>query len=401
MAAASRPRILFVAPRFPFPPHRGDQRRVFHFLEGLAERAEVTLVSFGDPGEELPLDGVRAVTVAHGLPAAVAANLREPRPRVPLQVRLFLQTRMRRAVERELAAGPDVVHVTLARMGPYLPGPGPWHRHVDLVDSLALNMATRASADALPLRPVFAAEARLMRRYEAGLVRAADSTSIVSEADRAAVPGLESAAVVPNGVDTEAFPFRDPAAEPRAPRLLFFGNLGYFHNVEPARDVARDVLPRVRREIPEARLRIAGARPAAQVRRLERLDGVELAPDVPSMADELHAAAVAVLPMFSGSGIKNKVLEAFCAGTPVVANRAGVEGVTGAEAGRHYLEGASADELAAACVRLLREPAEGARLAREGLGLVHERFTWARQVDALAGLYGIGASAAPSPTPSG
>src|SRR5436190_19311628 len=394
MAAASRPRILFIAPRFPFPPRRGDQRRVFHFLEGLRERADVTLLSFGDPGAELPLPDVRVETVVHGPIATAGANLGDLSPSLPLQVRLFLHAGMHAAVERELAREPDVVHVTLARMGPYLPGPGRWHRHVDLIDSLALNMATRARNDALPLRPVFAAEARLMRRYEAELVRQADSSSIVSETDRRAVPGLEAAAVIPNGVDTDAFPFRDPAAGPRPPRLLFFGNLGYFHNVEPARFVAREVLPRVRREVPEATLRIAGARPAAQVRRLSRLDGVELAADVPSMAEELNGAAVAVLPMFSGSGIKNKVLEAFCAGTPVVANPPGIEGVTGASAGRHYLEGASAEELAAACVRLLRTPAEGARLAQEGLALVHERFTWRRQVDALAELYGSRVSAA-------
>src|SRR5213080_4011976 len=238
MAAASRPRILFIAPRFPFPPRRGDQRRVFHFLEVLGERADVTLVSFGEPGADVVLPGVRVETVAHGLPATAAGNLRDLRPSVPLQVRLFLHTRMRAAVERELAREPDVVHVTLARMGPYLPGPGRWHRHVDLIDSLALNMTTRAQTDALPLRPVFAAEARLMRRYEAELVREADSSSIVSETDRRAVPGLEAATVIPNGVDTDAFPFRDPAAEPRPPRLLFFGNLGYFHNVEPVRFVA-------------------------------------------------------------------------------------------------------------------------------------------------------------------
>jgi glycosyltransferase involved in cell wall biosynthesis len=213
-----------------------------------------------------------------------------------------------------------------------------------------------------------------------------DSASLVSEADRAA-GGLERAAVIPNGVDRELFPFRDTADRP--PALLFFGNLGYFHNVEPARFVAEQVLPLVRREVPGATLRIAGARPAAAVRRLARLDGVELAADVPSMAAELHRAAVAVLPMFSGSGMKNKVLEAFCAGTPVVTNAAGIAGVTGAEPERDHLSAEGPGPLADACVRLLRDPGERVRLATAALALVEERFTWERQVDALLGLYGL------------
>jgi glycosyltransferase involved in cell wall biosynthesis len=364
---------------------RGDQLRVFHFVKGLAGRAEVTLLCFGH-GPPLPFDGVRVETVAHGPLATVAANAGLPDPRLPLQVRLFLSSRMRRAVRRELALGSDVVHATLARMGPYLAGAEGSHRHVDLVDALSLNMATRAKASPPGPRQVLAAESRLMRRYEAELLSRADSGSLVSESDRA-VGGLEAAAVIPNGVDRELFPFRDPSDRP--PALLFFGNLGYFHNVEPARFVAEQVLPRVRTEVPEATLRIGGARPAAAVRRLARLDGVELAPDVPSMAEELHRAAVAVLPMFSGSGMKNKVLEAFCAGTPVVTNAAGIAGVTGAEAGRDHLLAEGADSLAGECVRLLRDAGERSRLAAAALALVERRFTWERQVDALMDLYGV------------
>jgi glycosyltransferase involved in cell wall biosynthesis len=360
---------------------RGDQLRVFHFLKGLAERAEVTLVCFGD-GPPLPFDGVRVETVSHRPMAALAGNAALLNPRVPLQVRLFLSSRMKRVVRRELERGPDVVHATLARMGPYLDGVHEAHRHVDLVDALSLNMATRGQASPLAARPVFAAESRLMRRYEADLVARADSSSLVSESDRAA-SGLERAAVIPNGVDSEGFAFADPSERP--PALLFFGNLGYFHNVEPARFVAEEV----RAEVPEATLRIAGARPAPSVRRLGRLTGVEVAPDVPSMADELHRAAVAVLPMFSGSGMKNKVLEAFCAGTPVVTNVAGIGGVTGAQPGTDHLEGEGAGPLAEACVRLLRDGAERARLARSALALAEERFTWERQVDALMELYSL------------
>ena len=107
------------------------------------------------------------------------------------------------------------------------------------------------------------------------------------------------------------------------------------------------------------------------------------------MAAELHQGAVALLPMFSGSGMKNKVLEAFCAGTPVVTNRAGILGVTGAEAGRDYLEANGAPALADACGQLLRDGAERSMLAASALRLVEERFTWERQVDALLGIYGI------------
>jgi glycosyltransferase involved in cell wall biosynthesis len=380
-------RILFVCPRYPYPPLRGDQVRSYRLIAAFADRAEVSVVSFGGEEQELPeREAVAVRTVAASLPGRIAANLAHPSPALPAQVRLFLDAAMRRAVAAEIARlRPHVLHLMLARMGPYLPAAGPIHRHVDLTDSLSLNMATRAGRTKQPLRLAISLEARLMQRYEARLGAAADSFSVVSAADRA-VPGLEAAAVVPNGVDVAAFPFSAPLE--RAPVALFFGNLGYFHNVEPASLLAREVAPLLVAE--GAGLRLAGARPARAVRELAELDGVEVAADVASMTTELHHASVALLPSFSGSGIKNKVLESFCAGLPVVSNRLGVQGVEGAVAGTHYLEAETPAEMAAAASRLIADPAARVGLAEAAHELISARYTWDAQADALEAIYDRG-----------
>jgi polysaccharide biosynthesis protein PslH len=379
-------RILFLAPRYPFPPSRGDRRRVLHLLEGLAARAEVTLLCFGS-GPPLPFGGVRVETVGRDVRVSLRANLREPDPRLPLQVRLFLDARMAALVHDHVErSAPDVVHATLARMAPYLPPAGTCHRHLDLVDALSLNMETRAHASRGPAGVPFRLEAMLLRRYEAQQAALADSCSLVSSSDRAAVPGLERAAVIPNGVDLDAFPYVAPERRPSS--LLFFGNLGYFHNVGPARFVASEVLPRVRERVPDAVLRIAGARPTTAVQRLDELPGVTVVGPVPSMAPELHRAAVAVLPMSSGSGMKNKVIEAFCAGTPVVTNAAGIDGLTGVEPGRHHVQAEGAQAIADACVRLLADDGERRRLAAAARELVERDFRWEAAVDSLLALYG-------------
>jgi polysaccharide biosynthesis protein PslH len=382
-------RILLVCARHPSPPTRGDQLRVYHLALALARRADVRLACFESDGAgELP--GIDVVTASRTAIGAAAGNVVAPDPRLPLQTRLYLDRGMRRLIEREVAAfEPDVVQVTLARMGPYAEQlPPSVHLHLDFVDALSLNMESRAQASRQPLRAALTAEAGLMRRYEGRLVARAGSCSVVAERDRTASPGLERAAVVPNGVDTTAFAYSDPTDRPR--RLLFFGNLGYFHNVWPAQTVAREVLPLVCEGLPDAGLRIAGARPAAAVKELAACDGVELRIDVPDMADELHDAAVAVLPMASGSGMKNKVLEAFATGTPVVTNAAGIAGVEGAVAGEHYLSGEGPRELADACLRLLGDPTERSRVAERARALVQDGFSWDRRAAQLLDLYETG-----------
>jgi len=379
-------RILVIAPRWPHPALRGDQLRVAGLTGALAAHAEVRTLAFRGPADgEAPTQGVQ-----RSLAGTFAANLRRPDPRIPGQVRMFLDRGMDRAVGGALAGWrPDVVHVTLSRMAPYLPPPGPWHRHLDLVDALSANLRRRAEASGPGVRQALAAEGRLLERYEARAVLAADSASLVADADRRAAPGLEACAVVPNGIALEDFPFREPGADP--PVLVFFGNLGYFPNVEAARFVATEVLPRVRRQVPRARLLLVGARPAAGVRRLAGLEGVEVRGPVPRMADALHEGAVAVLPMFTGTGMKNKVLEAMAAGTPVVANALGIAGIAGARAGEHHLEAEGAAALAAAVVGLLCSPDERGRLAHAGRSLVRDAFSWEARAEQLLRIYGAGA----------
>jgi len=207
------PRILFVAPRYPYPPWRGDQVRAFQLVKALAPMAQVKLLSFGE-GEPLPLEGVELRSVKSRPSARALANLRA-RPTLPAQVRVFLDAAMTRAIGEEIEGWkPNVLHVTLARMAPYMPQSAPFHRHLDFVDSLGLNMRTRAGAHRGPARAAFSLEARLMAAYEAKVASLADTCSVVSEADRE-MPGLGRAAVIPNGVDPEAFPFTPPQGRER------------------------------------------------------------------------------------------------------------------------------------------------------------------------------------------
>ena len=131
----------------------------------------------------------------------------------------------------------------------------------------------------------------------------------------------------------------------------------------------------MRAAVPEAELRLVGARPARGVRALSRLPGVSLGTAVPDMAPELRAATVAIVPLRAGSGVQNKVLEAMAVGTPVVATPRAAAGLD-VRAGEHLLVAEDAAGLAAAARILLRDPARARTLARAARTLVEERYRW-------------------------
>ena len=74
---------------------------MIHLVEGLARHADVTLACFGS-GPALPFEGVRVRTASRGPWGALRANLTCPDPRIPAQVRLYLDHGMRQVVRHEL-----------------------------------------------------------------------------------------------------------------------------------------------------------------------------------------------------------------------------------------------------------------------------------------------------------
>jgi sugar transferase (PEP-CTERM/EpsH1 system associated) len=304
---------------------------------------------------------------------------------LPLQTLYFFDPRFRQEAETLLREQPfDVVHVQLARMAPVVYRLSGIPKVIDLVDALSLNMARRARLQRGPQSWIAAHESRRLRRYERLLVQDYDQVVVSSSLDRVAIGGCDNIHVVPNGVDLETHRFVEQGRDIHT--LVFTGRLGYFPNADAAAWFAAEVFPLLRQEMPQVRFLVVGADPTSSVRRLGRCPGVEVVGLVPSVPDYLSRAAVAVAPMRSGSGVQNKVLEAFACGTPVVATPYALGGLEAAD-GEHLLVAQDARVFAEQVVRLLKDPLLARRLARNARQLVEEKYTWERTVGMLEEVY--------------
>lgn len=398
-------RIVFVAAAVPGPGLRGYELRAGKQLRWLSRRHDVTLVAFdgAHPRDSVPaLPGVRLLLVPPPVLATRAwACARALSTGLPLQVGLFDVSSMRNRLMQLLESERfDLMHVQLTRLAHVCEravaartAASSIPRVLDMVDSLSLNMHQRRRFDSGPAALAAGFEERRLRRYEMALCRRFERVLVVSPRDAEALGNPTNVIVNPGGVDLPSESLSVVRRQPR--RILLGGNLGYFPNVDAAAWFARDILPLVRRFVPDAHLVVAGARPARRVRALRRLGShIEVLGYVPSMAAEIRASAVAVAPIRAGSGQSNKVLEAMAAGTPVVATPQALAGVA-AQDGQHLLVGRDAAEFADQIVRLLREPALGESLSRRALALVAERYTWDASLTQLERIYEEATSARP------
>ena len=121
-----------------------------------------------------------------------------------------------------------------------------------------------------------------------------------------------------------------PAAvtrQPRPGRCLFVGS-GSLHNVDGLTWFLEECWPEIRRQHPGAELHVVGT---VCARVSSEQDGVVLRGEIPDLAAEYAQAALSVVPLRVGSGLKVKIVEAICHHVPTVTTSVGAQGLLALE----------------------------------------------------------------------
>ena len=109
-------------------------------------------------------------------------------------------------------------------------------------------------------------------------------------------------------------------------QICFIGNFGWFPNVEGMSWFINKVFPILKIDYPLLTLHIAGFESKEALSNLVS-DGIVIHGPVNDAALFIKTHGIFVSPIFSGSGIKIKVLEAMNAGVPMVLSKKSAEGI--------------------------------------------------------------------------
>ena len=379
-------RILILSHEPPVPPFNGHRLALASLLPDLGTRHELRVLALG-----AATDGTdRAWLRVEPAPQGAGVALRDAGDfvvrRRPRRVDALVETLAVPLDEELRRFDPDVVHVFSNRLAAAHRLLGDRPRLLTALDAAHRNVAARVALARGARRLALRAEARRMERFVATEFPAYGTVVMVTPEDAEAVAELAPDARVtsiPNGVDAERYAVHVPR-EPG--RIVFHGAMGYAPNVGAAGFAARELLPQVRARVPEAELVLVGRDPSAEVRALAELPGVQVTGEVDDVAPWLASASVYLCPMRTGTGIKNKLLEAMAAGAPCVVTPLALQGIA-ADHGRDVLVGSDAEELIAHVVALLTDAERADRLGTHARRLVVEQHAWEVAARAYAELY--------------
>ncbi len=200
---------------------------------------------------------------------------------------------------------------------------------------------------------------------------------VASEREAVLLRGLVArrscVALVPNGISSAP-----PNSEVRdLHRVVYSGAPTYVPNLDAATYFARDILPSVLAEIPQARFAVTGATGDAPIAHLAALPGIVFTGWLPDIRSYVASSRVCVVPLRQGGGTRLKILEAMVVGTPVVATPKGAEGLDLTN-GKDILIAETAEAFADATIRLLRDDDLHARIAAHARETVIARYGWER-----------------------
>ena len=375
-------RILMLAHRIPYPPHTGDKTRAYHIARHLSRRHELTLAflvdKVGDLAGVQPLrDLVGQVEFARlWRPWSLLKGFGGLATGRSLSLPYFNSRELRARLRRRLGARRyDVIYASSTPMAQYAQGLG-LPVVMDFVDVDSDKWTQYAGHSRPPLSWLYRAEGRRLQGCEAGIARWARLCVLATAAEEALLRSFApwaQTAVIPNGIDLDYF---RPIERGRfSAGMIFTGAMDYLPNIDAARYFCADILPLVRRQIPDARFYIVGLNPPPEVQRLAATPGVVVTGAVPDVRPYYARASVCVAPLRLGRGVQNKVLQAMAMGLPVVTSSVGHRGLE-AQAGKHLYVADEAGLFAERVVRLLNIPAEGEALGRQGRAFVEAHHAW-------------------------
>jgi polysaccharide biosynthesis protein PslH len=375
--------ILIVTPYPPVLHVHGGGVRMFHNIRILAKKHSVHVFSFVEGEEENRLlQSVKpvceSVTAIERIPDLSAHWF----SLAPFIVREFGTPAMHAAVDEMIRTKKiDVVQCEYLQMAQYKRA---GVRSILTIHETYSSNAYRSFLSA----PDFVEKLRLFSRwmsmlnYEVSMCNAFDRVITMTTDDAAYLRSYAHPAdirAIPIGIDAEHFQPEPAGATEKPVQIVFVGNFRHTPNVEAAEFLLEELAP----HFANIEFIIAGSYIPATMQTTPNATFPGYVADTRMLFHSPNTIFVA--PLFSGTGQRVKLLEAFAMGAAVVTTSLGAAGFPVVN-GEHAMIADNPREFRAAVAALAASSELRSRLGQKGRQLILDQFTWDRIGPAFLGL---------------
>lgn len=381
-------KLFILVSRIPYPLEKGDKLRAYHQIKRLAQKHEVHLCCLSDKEiDPTAIEHLRSIVhelYIFKLNKLVIGGrlLRGLLSDKPFQVHYFYQAAIQRKINILLKnIRPDHIYCQLIRCTEYVKNYHSCGKTLDYMDALSAGHRRRIKQSKGIYKILLQEESKRLTAYENRIFDYFEHHTIISSQDRDLIYHQQrnEIVVIPNGVDSEFF---KPISSEKSYELLFTGNMNYPPNIHGAKYLVEEILPLLEKKGKHCQLLIAGANPSKEVLDMGKLPNVTVSGWLEDIRWAYGQAQIFVAPMFIGSGLQNKLLEAMSMALPCVTTSLSANAFS-KEQKECLLISDTKEGICDHIIHLLENSTHFQQAGNSGRALVLKDFGWEATVDKL------------------
>lgn len=312
-------------------------------------------------------------------PYSLLAVLKSTVSRQPITIQHRMDVNLMRNALEQLDATPDVILLEGLHTAAFLEDVRAFFPETPVVLRQSnveyLLLKRNAASTKNPfLKAFYYDQYRLMKQFELNAMKKVDAVTAITDFDRNIylkdVPDLKCY-VSPAGAEIP-----DSLGLNREEnKLLAISNWRWKPNIDGLKWFLEEVWPSLINQRPELSFDIIGDGLTSNFKSKYAHRNIRFLGFVDDLEPHRQTATVFVAPLFSGSGMKLKIVEGMASGLPIVTTKIGAEGIE-IEHDRHYVEANTKAEFESAIIDLLDHPQKRKALSSEARKKAEKRYGW-------------------------
>jgi len=391
--------ILFICNKSPWPAHEGGPIAMNNLIEGLADAGHLVKVlaintnKYAVDPKEITADyhektQIELVYIDLSIkPVSAFLNLFTKKSyHVERFISKDFDLKLREVLIRDCY---DIVQVETLFMSPYLNtirelsqakivlrAHNIEHRIWKRVASITKNKFKKVYLNHL---------SSTLKRYEEEIVKHYDGVVPISSVDALYFSRLTNHPVMAFTTGIDPGKLMDLTGVKSEHALFHIGAMNWMPNEEGIKWFIDQVWPEVHAELPDLKLYLAGREMPSWLSDL-KADQIEVVGEVPDAYGFIQSKSILIAPLFSGSGIRIKIIESMALGKAVISTTIGAEGINYTK-GVNILIADDANEFAMAIKTLFQDPEMTKSMGKEAQKLILRDHNTPKIIQQLVGFY--------------
>ena len=372
--------IIYLTSRFPFPINKGDKLRSYYQIKELSKSHEIHLISLSE--KSISEKNIAALNKYCKTITIFKMNLYKRIFKLfqtffnnkPFQVNYFHHSFIQKKINIKISEiKPDYIFCQLIRTAMYVKNNHTIPKIIDYMDSLSKGMERRIKISNIFMKPLVIMEFQRLKRFENLAFEFFNKHIIISKNDRKEIAHnkKDEIEIIGNGIDTDYFQKIDADIKYE---LIFIGNLSYLPNIEAAKFIAKEILPKLVGILPNIKILIAGSNPSNRVLKLANKN-IKIQGWVQDIRKTYSSGKIFFAPMTIGSGLQNKLLEAMSMGIPCITSELSNRSLKAINE-KNILIGESVNEYINLIISLLNDDKKRKKIGESGRKYVIKNYNW-------------------------